>query len=80
MSRARAAAGDADPRKKGENRAGRCGVIPVIKMIGARIVLVDRLLHEAQAEDLGVEIQITLRIGSDRGDMMEPGDVCFHEL
>jgi hypothetical protein len=39
-------------------------------MIRARIVKVDRAFHEPQPKDLGIKIEIALRIGRDRSDMM----------
>ena len=45
-------------------------------MIGRWIVKVDSALGQAQAEDLGVKIHVTLRIARDGSDMMNPEE--FH--
>jgi hypothetical protein len=49
-------------------------------MVGAGIVLIDGLLHEAQAEDPGIEIKVLARIGGDGGDVVEAVDCGFHMI
>jgi hypothetical protein len=44
-------------------------------MIGARVVLIDGLLHETQAKHAGVEIQVLARIGGDGGDVVEAEEI-----
>ena len=50
---------------------GPAGLVAVIEMIGAGIVEVDGLLHEAQPERAGVEVEIAARRSRDRGDMVD---------
>src|SRR2546430_10174752 len=57
LAQAGPAATQVRPRKEGEGAAGRAGVVAVVEMVGAGIVLVDGLFHEAQPEHLRVEIE-----------------------
>src|SRR5580698_4695364 len=50
------------PREEGQNGAGRSSVIAEIEMVGTGIVEVDGALDEAQAEDLGVEVEVSLGV------------------
>ena len=50
------------------------GVVAEVEMVGSGIVEVDGALDEAQAEDLGVEIEVALGVGGDRGYVMESND------
>src|SRR5271168_4020011 len=43
-------------------------------MIGAGVVLIDGFLHEAQAEDARVEIEVALGVGRHRGDVVEAAE------
>jgi hypothetical protein len=45
--------------------------IAVIKVIGAWIVEVHSLLDEPQAQNVGVEIEITRRVAGDRRNVMD---------
>src|SRR5205807_3407064 len=56
-------------RKKGEDRAGTPGLVAKVEMIGAGIVEVHGFLDEAKAQNRSVEVEIRLRINSDRGDV-----------
>ena len=51
--------------------------IAVVQMIGARIVEIDRLLHQAQAKRSGVEIEVPARRARDARHMM---DAARHAL
>ena len=42
-------------------------------MVAARVVEIDGALDQTQTQRLGVEIEIRLRISSDRGDMVDAG-------
>ena len=59
------------PREEGEVGAGRAHAVGVEEVIGAGVVLVDAALHQAQAEDAHVEVQILLRVTGDGGDVMD---------
>ncbi len=59
------------PREEGEDGAGRAGLIAIIEVIGAGIVEIDGLLHQPQAEGLGVELDIAARIAGNRGDVVD---------
>ena len=52
--------------------------ITIVKMVSARIVEVDRALDQPQPEQVGVEVQVTLRIAGDGGDVMESTDRYAH--
>ena len=49
--------------------------VGIEEMVRAGVVLVDALLHEAHAEQPGVEVEVLLRVAADRGDVMNAGDV-----
>src|SRR3954471_8116125 len=61
----------ARPREKGQDSSGRPNVIAKIEMIGTRIVEVDGAFDQAKPEELGIKIQIALRITGNRGDVMD---------
>ena len=48
--------------------------VGVEEVIGARVVLVDALLHEAHAEHAGVEVEVLLRRAGDGGDVVKSVD------
>ena len=47
--------------EEGQDRAGPAGLVPVIQVVGARIVEIDGLLDEPQAENPGVAGEVALR-------------------
>src|SRR3954466_9716703 len=59
------------PGKKREQRAGTSDLVTVVEVIAARIVEVHRELDEAKSQDTGVEVQVSLRIAGDGGDVMD---------
>src|SRR5271165_6852564 len=62
------------PGKEGENRAWMAGRIAVIQVIGAGIVEVDRLLHQAQAERSRIEIEVPARRACNGRNMMDAAE------
>ena len=48
-------------------------------MIRSRIVEIDGALDEAQTKEPDIEIEVSLRIARDRGDVMESWDFGVHE-
>src|SRR5690242_3829433 len=75
--RAAALAGDR-PVEEGDVGAGARVAIGVEQVIRAGVVLVDRLLDQAQAERAGVEATVGRRLGGDRGQMMKAGKLKVH--
>src|SRR5208282_2101834 len=61
------------PGEKGENRAGMARRIAVIEVIGAGVVEIDGLLHQAQAKRSGEEIEVAARRARNAGHMMDAG-------
>ncbi len=59
------------PREECEDGAGRTGFVAEIEVIGAGIVEVHGLLHQPQAEDARIEIEIALRRTGDGGDVVD---------
>src|SRR6185295_7899514 len=53
--------------------------VRVEKVIRARVILIDRFLHEPHAENAGIEIQILLCRSRNRGDVMKTVD-AVHDL
>jgi hypothetical protein len=70
----------AGPIEERDDTARGAGLVSVIEMVGGRVVEVDGLLDEAQAEQAGVEIDVRLGIGGDGRKVVEPGDVVFHVI
>src|SRR5262249_22443790 len=58
------------PWKEGQDRPGCADLIAVVKMIGARIIEVDRLFHEAEAQHARVELEIVGRLAGYGSDVM----------
>ena len=54
--------------------------VRIEEVIGARVVLIDRFLDQAHAEDAGVEVEVLLRRPGDRGDVMKPVDTIHNRL
>lgn len=63
------------PGEEGQDRARRRGGITVIEVIGARIVEIDGLLDEAQAEHAAIELEIAAGRTGDRRDVMNAVDL-----
>src|SRR6266478_2190237 len=68
------------PGKESQDRARMPDTITIIEMIRLEIVEVHRELYQAQAQDVGVEIDIRLRITCDRGQMVDSEDLFVHLL
>jgi hypothetical protein len=79
-----AGAGDAangvGPWEEGHDGAGGAGVVAEVEVVGAGIVEVDGALDQAEAEDLGVEVEVALRVRRDGGDMVEAEDGLWHGI
>jgi len=58
--------------EEGEDRARSAGLVAVVQVVDVRRVEVHRLLHESQPERTGVEVDVALRVGRDRGDVVQP--------
>jgi hypothetical protein len=61
--------------KKVRSAAGRGDAVAVEQVIGRDVVLVHRLLDQPHAHHLRVEPQIARRVGGDRGEMMDAGEL-----
>jgi hypothetical protein len=61
------------PREHGEDRARRPGSVAEVEVPGARVVEVDRALHQAQPEHAGIEVEGTLRGADDGRDVVDAG-------
>ena len=58
---------------------GEPSVVAEVEVVGAGVVEVDGALDEAEAEDLGVEVEVGLGVGGDGGDVVETDDgLCRH--
>ena len=58
--------------EEGQIAPGAPDLVGVEQVVDGRVVLVDRLLHEAQPEDAGVEVEVPRRVARDRRDVMDP--------
>ena len=62
------------PGEEGEDGAGGAEVVAEVEVVGAGVVEVDGALDEAEAEDLGVEVEVGLGVGGDGGDVVKTDD------
>ena len=53
---------------------GEPSVVAEVEVVGAGVVEVDGALDEAEAEDLGVEVEVGLGVGGDGGDVVKTDD------
>lgn len=73
------------PGEEGHGGAGAAEGVAEVEVVGGGVVVVDGDLGHAEAEDVGVEIDVGLGVAGDGGDVMEAGDegsygggVCAH--
>ena len=66
------------PVEESDDASRRARLVPVVEMVGGWIVEIDRLFHQAQAQQSGIEIDVPLRIAGDGGDVVDTGDFPFH--
>ena len=66
-------AGPAGPRVLEEGQVGSGGalLVGVEQVVDGRVVLVDGLLDQPQAQDAGVEVEVARCVGRDRGDVVD---------
>src|SRR5439155_11537031 len=79
LSDATMSAPHAWPRKECQNCSWCAARIAKVKMITARIIEIDRALDQTQPEQSDVEIQVTLRIAGNSGDVMKSGNFIIHD-
>ena len=68
----RASARRAGILEEGDVGAGGAALVGVEEVVDGRIVLVHRLLDEAETESAGVEVDVARRVGRDARDVMDP--------
>ncbi len=66
------------PGKERQQRAGRTGLVPVVEVVGTRIVEVHGGLHEPEPERAQVEVGIAPGIARYRGDVVQPAGPKRH--
>src|SRR5690606_19847476 len=66
------------PVKEGDVAAGRGHAVAIEEVIGADVVLVDRLLDQAHAQRLSIEGEIRASAYGDGGQMMTAGKHRMH--
>jgi hypothetical protein len=66
------------PRKERENAAWMAELVTEVEVIGGRIVEVYSPLDEPQPQNAGVEVEISLRIARDTGDVVNAGGLESH--
>ena len=57
--------------KKVRIEPGRAALVAEVEVVDVRLVEVDRLLHQTQAQHTRVEVHVARCIGGDRGDVMQ---------
>ena len=70
--RARAPAGGSRVLEERDVRARAPGLVRVEEVVDGRVVLIDGLLHEPEAEDARVEVHVSRRVGRDARDVVDP--------
>ena len=73
-----AAARGMRPGKEGKNGSRRPGIVSKVEVIGSRIVKVDGALYKTKPQHLGVEVEIALRVRSNRCDVMQADNGFWH--
>jgi hypothetical protein len=63
------------PVEESEARAGGGEPIGIEEVIGGDVVLVDRLLDQAHPEHISVEGEVARRVGRDRGEVVDAGEL-----
>ena len=61
----------ARPVEEGDVGAGRALRVGIEEVVGGHVVLVHRLLHQAQAQHVAVEVQVDGRVAGDGGDVVQ---------
>jgi hypothetical protein len=79
-ARAGAASGGAGELEPGEDRAGRAGLVAEVQVVGVGRVEVHGLLDHPQAEDVGIELDVLLRVGGDHRDVVHALELHHHLL
>src|SRR5690606_2709350 len=70
----------AAPGEEGQERAGPTRAVPVVEVIGLRVVEVDGRLHQPQAEAAQIDVDIALRLPTDRRDVVQAAGREAHDL
>ena len=70
FSYAQAAARGVRPGEESKDGSRRPGIVAKVEVIGSGIVKVDGALYETKPQHFGIEVQISLRVRSNRCDVM----------
>src|SRR6266508_3159564 len=68
------------PREEGQDAAGGTGLVAEVEVIGLGGGEVHRTLDQTEPEQASVEIQVTLRVTRDSGDVMKAEDAGHDTL
>ena len=71
VSRPGAPVGHAGELEEGQIGAGAALLVGEEEVVDGRVVLVDRFLDQAQSQHPGVEVDVLLRVGGNRGDVVD---------
>ncbi len=66
------------PGEEGEDGSRRPGVVAKVEVVGPRIVKVDGAFDETKPQHFGVEVEIPLRVGSNRCYVMQADNRFWH--
>ena len=75
-----AAARGMGPGEEGKDGPRGPGIVAKVEVVGPGIVKVDGALYEAEPQHFGIEIQIPLRVRSNRGDVVQANNGFWHEI
>src|SRR2546422_6071547 len=64
----------AGPREEGHDASRIADLVAEVEMVGLRIVEIHGALHQPEAEQPHVEVEVLLRVTRDRGDVMDAED------
>jgi uncharacterized linocin/CFP29 family protein len=67
-------------REEGQEASRRARAVPIVQVVGRRVIKVDRLLDQSKAENVGVEIEVLLGVAAKRGQVMESGDQMHPDM
>src|SRR5881396_1330776 len=69
----------AGPGEEGHDAPRSADLIAEVEMVGLRIVEIHGALHQPEAEQPHVEVEVLLLVTRDRGDVMDAEDACHDQ-
>ena len=70
----------ARPGEEGEDGAGLPALVPIVQVIGGRVIKIDGQFDQAQAQCVSIKVHVALWVAGNRGDMVNTRDLFVHSL